>query len=187
MGSHRKQLLLDIFIGTTVERVIRKGSFPVLMVNNEAQRKYEKVVVPLDLSEPSANALRTARAMNLIEDSRATVVHAFIPPAKGKMFIAGANQTSMDNYVANEHQRKLGELEEFLIANALGDERWSLRVQEGGPMEIIVRAIAELRPDLLVMGTRGRSGLVKALLGSVTEEAMRSLNVDILAVPPMHR
>ena len=52
MGSHRKQLLLDIFIGTTIERVIRKGPFPVLMVNNEAQRRYEKVVAPVDMSDP---------------------------------------------------------------------------------------------------------------------------------------
>ena len=43
MGTHRKQLLLDIFVGTTIERVIRRGSFPVLMVNNEAQLKYENV------------------------------------------------------------------------------------------------------------------------------------------------
>lgn len=35
MGSHRKQLLLDIFVGTTIERVIRKGTFPVLMVNKD--------------------------------------------------------------------------------------------------------------------------------------------------------
>src|SRR5512138_3305550 len=34
MGSHRKQLLLDTFTGTTIERVIRKGHFPVLMVNH---------------------------------------------------------------------------------------------------------------------------------------------------------
>ena len=53
MGSHRKQLLLDIFVGTTIERVIRKGASPVLMVNNEAQRRYEKIVVPLDMSETS--------------------------------------------------------------------------------------------------------------------------------------
>ena len=51
MGSHRKQLLLDVFIGTTIERVIRKGSFPVLMVNNEAQRKYENVIVPVDMCD----------------------------------------------------------------------------------------------------------------------------------------
>jgi nucleotide-binding universal stress UspA family protein len=60
MGSHRKQLLLDIFIGTTIERVIRKGSFPILMVNHEAQRRYEKVVVPIDMSDASAHALRVA-------------------------------------------------------------------------------------------------------------------------------
>ena len=51
-------------------------------------------------------------------------------------------------------------------------------------MEVISRAISELRPDLLVMGTNGRSGLLKVLIGSVTEEALRSLNVDILAVSP---
>lgn len=45
----------------------------------------------------------------------------------------------------------------------------------------------KLRPDLLVIGIHGRSGLLKVLLGSVTEEALRSLNVDILAVPPLKR
>ena len=54
-------------------------------------------------------------------------------------------------------------------------------------MEVISRAISELRPDLLVMGTHGRSGLLKVLIGSVTEEALRSLNVDILAVSPLKR
>ena len=35
MGAHRKQFLRDVFVGTTVERVIRTGPYPVLMVNNE--------------------------------------------------------------------------------------------------------------------------------------------------------
>jgi nucleotide-binding universal stress UspA family protein len=42
-----------------------------------------------------------------------------------------------------------------------------------------------MKPDLLVIGTHGRSGIAKALLGSVTEEVLRSLDIDILAVPPM--
>jgi len=54
-------------------------------------------------------------------------------------------------------------------------------------MEVISRAISELRPDLLVMGTNGRSGLLKVLIGSVTEEALRSLNVDILAMSSAKR
>jgi universal stress protein E len=44
-----------------------------------------------------------------------------------------------------------------------------------------------MRPELLVMGTRGRSGVAKALLGSVTEDVLGSLNVDILAVPAAKR
>ena len=87
MGSHRKQLLLDIFVGTTIERVIRKGSSPVLMVNNEAQRRYEKVVVPLDMSETSVDSLRVAQSTGLIDNRRATLLHAFWPLAKGRMFI----------------------------------------------------------------------------------------------------
>ena len=77
MGAHRKHLLLDIFVGTTIERVIRKGGTPVLMVNNEAQRKYENVVAPVDMSASSAKALRVALSTGLI-DERATLLHAFL-------------------------------------------------------------------------------------------------------------
>jgi universal stress protein E len=186
LGSHRKQLLLDIFVGTTIERVIRKGTFPVLMVNNEAQRRYENVVAPVDMSDGSAEALRVALSTRLITDS-ATLLHAFLPLAKGKMFVAGADQASIDNYVASERQRTMDELATFLTANNLKRTRWSFRVEDGGPMEVISRTVSKLRPDLLVMGTHGRSALLKVLLGSVTEEALRSLNVDILAVPPARR
>jgi universal stress protein E len=184
MGSHRKHLLLDIFVGTTIERVIRNGSLPVLMVNNEAQRHYEKVVVPLEMSEISVDALKVALSIGLIGDKRATLLHAFWPLAKGKMFIARADQASIDEYVASERQNAMDEFATFLVSNDLGGGGWPLRVEEGGTMEVISRTVAEMRPDLLVMGTHGRSGLLKALIGSVTEEALRSLNVDILAVPP---
>lgn len=167
MGSHRKQFLLDIFVGTTIERVIRRGRFPVLMVNNEAQRRYEKVVVPVDISDASVEALRAARTKGFIEERRATLLHAFVP---------------FTNF-ASERQEIMDELVAFLVANDLGQAGWSLRVESGGPMEVISRAVAQMRPDLLVMGTQGRSAWLKPLISSVTEEALRSLNVDILAVP----
>jgi nucleotide-binding universal stress UspA family protein len=178
--------LLDIFIGTTIERVIRKGPFPVLMVNNEAQRRYEKVVAPVDMSDHSAHALRVALSTRLISGG-ATLLHAFFPLGKGKMFVAGIDQGSIDDYVAGERQKAMEELATFLVANDLGREKWSLRVEDGAPIEVISRAVTNMRPDLLVMGTHGYSGLLKALIGSVTEEALRSLNVDILAVPPVKR
>lgn len=181
MGSHRKQLLLDIFVGTTVERVIRKSSWPVLMVNHEAQRKYGLVVAAVDLTDASANALRAALSTNLVEDG-ATLLHAFIADT-GKMFLAQADQESTDSYVASERQRAVDELIAFLVTNDLEHHRWSIRVEEGAPMDVIARTVSELNPDLLVMASGRRSMLLKTLLGSVTEEALRSLNVDILAVP----
>jgi universal stress protein E len=187
MGTHRKQLLRDIFVGTTVERVIRTGPFPVLMVNNEAQRRYDKVVASVDMSEPSANALRAASAAGLITGLRPTLLHAFQPLAKGKMLVAGADEPSVSEYVAGERQRAMDELTAFLVASDLSTRGWSLQVEEGSPGEVISRAIDQMHPDLLVMGTHGRSRLLKVLLGSVTEEALRSLKVDILAVPPPQR
>jgi nucleotide-binding universal stress UspA family protein len=99
--------------------------------------------------------------------------------------LAGSNQADIDSYVEGERQRAMDELAKFLVANDLSRERWSLQVEEGAPMDVISRTASETPLDLVVMGTHGRSGLLKVLIGSVTEAALRSLNVDILAVPPV--
>jgi nucleotide-binding universal stress UspA family protein len=187
MGSHRKQLL-DVIVGTTLERVLRKGSYPVLMVNNEAQRKYETVLAPVDIVEASIRAVEVAAKLSLIGDRPPTLLHAFTPIAKGKLSLNEADQASIASYVANERQQVLNELV-GLFSDTLArlPGRPSLRVDEGEAMELISRAVSEMRPDLLVMGTNGRSALVSLLIGSVTEAALRTLNVDILAVPPTTR
>jgi nucleotide-binding universal stress UspA family protein len=154
------------------------------MVNNEAQRKYQSALAAVDMSEASANALRVALSTRLMNDREATLVHAFVPLAKRKMTFAGIDQAGIDSYVASERQRAMDELTAFLTEADLDQGRWSFHVEDGRPMVVISRAVSELRPDLLVMGTRGRSAVIKALIGSVAEEALRSFNVDILAVPP---
>lgn len=183
MGTHRKQILRDIFVGTTIERVIRKGNVPVLMVNNEAQRSYERVVVPIDLSDASAKALRFAQSSGLINDRGATLLHVFAALGKGKMYLANADKASIDRYVAVERQKALSELTAFLTANGLDAGQWSMQVEDGEAVDVIESAVSSLRADLLVMGTHGRSGVLKTLIGSVTEYALRSFSVDILAVP----
>ena len=185
MGAHRKQLLQDIFVGTTIERVIRTGPSPVLMVNNEVGQPYRTVLAAVDMSEPSANAIRAAESAGLIGDGRVTLLHAFVPLGKGKMSMAGIERARIDEYVAGERERAMDEFVAFLAESKLVDRRWSLRVEEGSAFEVISRVVEEMRPDLLIMGTHGRSGIIKVLLGSVTEEALRSLDVDILAVPPV--
>ncbi|UYV38299.1 universal stress protein [Rhodobacteraceae bacterium D3-12] len=54
MGPHRRQVLSDVFIGTTVERTIRSVACPVLMVNATPAGRYKCVLQTTDLSEGPA-------------------------------------------------------------------------------------------------------------------------------------
>lgn len=185
MGAHRKQLLRDIFVGTTIERVIRAGTYPVLMVNDEVRQPYRNSLVAVDGSEPSVNAIKVAMSMGLIGDKGATLLHAFLPLGKRKLSVAGIDETAINEYVANERERIVDELAEFLAVNKFFSPKLPLRVEEGAVFEVIERIIEETRPDLLVLGTHSRSWLLKVLLGSVAEEALRRVDIDILAVPPV--
>lgn len=184
MGSHRKQLLRDIFVGTTIERVIRTGPFPVLMVNTDSDHSYRYVIAGADTSEPSAHAIRTAKTLGLIDDTNLTVVHAFTAPGRGKLYVANAPKDQIDDYVAGEQRQAHMELSVFFAAHDLRGAHWSYHIEEGNAFEVISRLASERRPDLVVIGTHGRSGLVKMLIGSVAEQILRSLDIDILAVPP---
>ena len=135
------------------------------------------------MSEPCANAILVARQARLVSESRPTLLHAFQPLVKGKMLAAGTAQAAIDEYVASERQQSRTEVAAFLAARGLDREQWPLRIEEGAAGPVLSRSVREIRADVLVMGTRGRPGLLKVLIGSVTEEALRSLNVDILAVP----
>jgi nucleotide-binding universal stress UspA family protein len=157
------------------------------VVNHEAQRQYERIVAPVDMSDASANALRAALSIGLIGPKGATLLHAFDAPDKGKMIVGNSGQLSIDKYVESERQRAMDELAAFLVAKDLKNIPWTFHLEEDAPMEVISRAVSQTHADLLVMGTHGRSVIAKVLMGSVTEEALRSLNVDILAVPPPKR
>ena len=185
MGSHRKQILRDILVGTTIERVIRTGPHPVLMVNTDTELPYRYVIAGVDMSEPSANAIKTAKALGLVDDANLIVVHAFIAVAKGTLYVANAPQDQIDGYVARERHQASEELVAFMAAQGLGGPRWSHRVEEGGAFEVISHVARKTMSDLVVIGTHGRSGIARMLLGSVAEEVLRSIDVDILAVPPV--
>jgi nucleotide-binding universal stress UspA family protein len=58
----------------------------------------------------------------------------------------------------------------------------SWRVQMGAPSEEIVRTAEEEHADMIVMGTHGRSGLNRVLLGSVTERVIRLARCPVLTV-----
>jgi universal stress protein E len=186
MGAHRRKSLRDVFVGTTVERVIRAAACPVLMVSGEVDRPYRSVVAAVEASALCADAIKTAQRLKLLDQAELTLAHAFSPPGQVMMFYAGLARDSINAYVAGARRRAEAELAAFAQAHGF-DRTWSLHVQEGLPFEVIGHVVKARRPDLLVVGTRGRAGLARALLGSVAEEALRSLDVDILVVPPARK
>jgi nucleotide-binding universal stress UspA family protein len=184
MGAHRKRLLGDVFTGTTIERVIRLGSRPVLMVNRDGDRPYRQVLAALDLSQASAHALRVARDIGVLDPARAAAVHGFLPIGEGMMQYANVDQERVDEHVAISASEARTALADFLRNNGFGDMADVLLIEKGSPYEAIETGVQKFKPDLLVIGTRGHSGVKRVLLGSIADQVLRQIDVDILAVPP---
>ena len=187
MGSHRRQLLRDVFVGTTIERVIRIGTYPVLMVNNAVDHSYQKVLAATDLSEVSSWAIRTGETLGVADKRGSHHCPCILGSDDREDDPCGCNANSINAYVDEERRRANADLSAFIEANQFRAEKWSRYVELGSPFEVISRVVQEKKPDLLILGTHSRSGVLKFFLGSVAEEALRSLDVDILVVPRADR
>ena len=187
MGAHRKQILRDIFVGTSVERVMRQRIAPVLMVNAEPSRPYRRGLVATDLSEHSAYAFQVARELEILPRGQVVVIHAFDVFARGKLTYAGVSTEKIASHAKEMAANARSELAGFIAGLDADRERYALRVKEGPAAGVIVEAAVEADADVVVIGTHGRTGITKFLLGSVTEEIMWRLDRDILVVPPRRK
>lgn len=184
MGAHRKQFLRDLFVGASVERVVRLRVAPVLMVNTDPTGPYRQGLAAVDLTEHSGYALRYAREFGLLREAPVVVVHAFDALAKGRLRSVGVAQDAIAKYIGEVEAETASRLGKFLDPHGGAGERLTMRVVEGPPGVVITQAAAAARADLVVLATHSRTGIPRMLLGSVTEELMRTLDRDILVVPP---
>jgi len=111
------------------------------------------------------------------------VVHAHEPFAK-TMLASHGNAQALKDHVHSELASARTDLVRFLEDRGHGELASTIYIDDGAPITVLRSFIKDSGTDLLVMGTHGRSGLGRLVLGSVAEEALRSLDVDILAVPP---
>lgn len=184
IGPHRRQILKDVFTGTTAERIIRQSVRPVLMVNGTPAGPYRSILVASDMSDCSLAALRACREFKLGDVAAITVAHVFDAPARGHMRRVSLTDDDIANYIAEEEQRAEGELSEFLRSQSFTPDSVKLRAGEA-PVAIEIRNMAkDCAADLIIVGTRGRTGLSKVLLGSVAEDLLRISDRDVLAAPP---
>ncbi|TYL36514.1 universal stress protein [Natronococcus pandeyae] len=80
----------------------------------------------------------------------------------------------------DEAKRAVSTVEEY--ARQLDDVEVITVVREGDPYETIVAYADDVDADLIVMGTHGRRGLPRYLLGSTTERVIRTVDVPVMAV-----
>lgn len=187
MGAHRKQILKDIFTGTTLERVIRTGHLPVLMVNQPAAAEYRKALLPVDLSDASAHAIHTARSLGFLYNAQIAVLHAFMPLAKDMMHYAGTDLKQVTEHVNRSLEETRVELDNFLQESTLAGLEYKVMLHEGHAYDLIPKAVEIEQPDLLIIGTHSRTGASRVLMGSVADFILRRVNSDILVVPPVSR
>jgi len=88
--------------------------------------------------------------------------------------------TSLQEFIETRTRRGLEHLLERL--HALGVTHVGRRVEPGEPHEVIVRVAHEMGCDLIVMGTHGRSGFERLMMGSVAERVLRKATCPVLTV-----
>lgn len=184
MGAHRRQFLKDVFTGTTVERVTRTAGRPVLMANAAPAGAWRKVFIATDMSETSANAARRARDLGFLDKAEVTFVHGYAPMMRHMLTHAGVAPDKVHLESEREFQSVRKGLAQFMQGLGFADMAYNARIIEGVGADAIGGLVERDKPDLLVIGTRGLSGVKRVFLGSVAQDLMSSLTIDILAVPP---
>lgn len=139
-----------------------------------------KILCPIDFSPGSQQALRAAVRLSLDGDTELIVAHAlYLSP----LAFAGESPFStsvLDGMIANEESALAAAVRD---AKDLGAPRVTEMFLQGPPWErICAVAEADRDVDLIVMGTEGRTGLRRLLLGSVAEKVVRHAPCSVLAV-----
>ena len=142
----------------------------------------DSILCPVDLSDCSRHGFNHAAAIARWYGASITILHVFemLPAvAYGK----GAGSPG-DILTPTEGAETLMELERMAAAEIHDGLSITIRKAEGHAHAEILRAATEMKPDLLVVGTHGRSGFQRLMLGSVTEKVLRRAPCPVLSVPP---
>lgn len=142
---------------------------------------FMKILCPTDFSAGADRALRVAARLATESDAELVVAHAWYIPATGYTL-----ELPFPPYVTQEivddAQRGLDEA--VRAATAAGAKHVSDKLLAGVPWAQIVDHLEQQAFDLCVIGTQGRTGLARILLGSVAEQVVRHAPCSVLAVRP---
>ncbi|HJZ68307.1 MAG TPA: universal stress protein [Blastocatellia bacterium] len=181
VGSHGQTSAADALLGSVTDSVIRHAHCPVLIVR--LGKRTGRIVAGTDFSDPVLPALRAAGDEAERTGAKLTVVHSLdmvwslaAYPALafgGAPFNVSAEQIKELELVATQR------LEESLKQlNVSGDTLVTI----GPAGKALIDIASERKADLIVVGTIGRTGLRRALLGSVAETVAKGAPCSVLII-----
>jgi nucleotide-binding universal stress UspA family protein len=139
----------------------------------------KNILVATDFSDPSKAALDYAVDLAEKLGAEVHVVHAFELPLIG---FPDGNMTvsaEMASRIINAAQKALDDLSAKYSARMVELHAF---LEQADPREAVLSAAKKVNADLVVMGTHGRRGIVRALMGSVTESVVRTSPVPVLTL-----
>lgn len=140
---------------------------------NERSSMYRNVLVPTDGSDPASRAVEQAIEIADRFDATLHVLYAADVDARTPWDLS-------ESQVVESEREHGAALTEGVAERAPDDLAVVTTVEDGDPREVILEYIADADVDVAVMGTHGRRGLDRLLLGSVTEHVVRNADCSVL-------
>lgn len=189
LGAHGRTGWDRLLLGSTAEEVVREAPCPVLTVRSSAKDEsaglpgsinIERVLVPLDFSEFAQEAFEYAAMLAKQFGARIRLVHAMEAAAYPLDFaLFGVTEAAA---LRGKIQVRLHELVAVLKADGVDAE---VVCEVATPAEVIVKEAERFRlgaKGAIVMGTHGRRGLKRLVLGSVAEYVVRHAACPVFTV-----
>jgi nucleotide-binding universal stress UspA family protein len=138
--------------------------------------KITNILVPIDHSASAEQALDYAVELATKLDAKLTLLTAIGVPSYGVPELGVGITAAMIDNLVGDNQRALDQLATSRKAVA------KTLVRVGDARDVILQTADEIGADLIVMGTHGRRGISRALLGSVAEMVVRTSQIPVLTV-----
>ena len=141
---------------------------------------YHHILVPIDGSQPSFNALEAGIKMAIEQGSILTAL--YVVPKVGQLVQVFAIKDVKDAFY-QEGENIMDKAREIAksMANSM-NFNLAVRIKEGTPYKVIIETAQTLHCDLIVMGNQGRSGPGKLLIGSCTQRVLAGAPCPVLVV-----
>jgi len=184
LGARGLGRIKRLLLGSVSLAVARHAPCPVLVVKGRP-RKLASVLVAMDGSDDSLQAVRFLQSFALLRRTKVrllSVVERLPYPTTAPGAIRGQLRRMLEELEAERR----GELDKVLerAAAQLDDKltRVTRSTPTGNPADEIIAAANGYDTDLVVVGARGKGGMARLLLGSVSEKVLRDARCPVLIV-----